>query len=128
MGSLLGGQGAVFVVGAPQNQTIQGTYYPATPGYQLGLTNNSANTADIAGFAVVFYSAGAELGSDQESVTETFLTTGQSLTWAEYSGTDTQGNGSSLGNATIPAGGCHLPASPVVSPMTTTRPAPAEGR
>ena len=105
IGSIPGGQGAVFVAGAPQDQTIQGTYYPATVGYQLTVTNNSANTADINGFAVVFYdSTGSELGSDREDVTETFLTTGQSLTWTEYSATDTQGNASNLGHANIPAG------------------------
>jgi hypothetical protein len=99
-----GGQGAVFVAGPPQNQTLGGTYYPATTGYQLTLTNSSAPTADITGFAVVFYdSAGQELGSDRENVTETFLTSGQSLTWTEYSSTDTAGN-ASFGSANVPPG------------------------
>jgi len=85
MGFIPTGQGAVFVTGAPQGQTISGTYYPPVPGYQLTITDNAAATADVAGFAVVFYdSAGTELGSDKENVTEQFITAGQSLTWTEY--------------------------------------------
>ena len=99
------GQGAVFQQGTPQGQTISGTYYPPVPGYQLTITDNSSATADVNGFAVVFYdSNGNELGSDRENVTETFITNGQSLTWTEYSATDTSGNSDSFGRATIPSG------------------------
>lgn len=104
MGSMPGGQGAVFVPGAPENQTLDGTYYAATQGYELTLTKASTNTADIDGFVAVFYdSSKAELGSDQQNVTETLLTTGQALTWTEYAATDTAGDGGSLGDAAIPA-------------------------
>ncbi len=78
------GQGAVFEPGPPQGQTISGTYYPPVPAYQLTLANDSGNTADVGGFAVVFYdSNGTELGSDKEAVSETFIAAGQSLTWTE---------------------------------------------
>lgn len=71
------GQGAVFAPGPPKDQVINGTTYPAIPSYQLVLNNNSGSTADINGFAVVFYdSSGTELGSDKENVSEAFLTTG----------------------------------------------------
>jgi hypothetical protein len=99
------GQGAVFVQGQPRGQTLDGTYYPPVPGYELTLTNNSSATADVTGFAVVFYdSTGTELGSDQETANESFITEGQSLSWTEYSGTDADGNSDSLGNANVPAG------------------------
>ncbi len=53
----------------------------ATLAYQLTLTNDSASTADVTGFAVVFYnSAGTEYGSDQEQASG-FITLGQSLSW-----------------------------------------------
>lgn len=105
MGYIPTAQGAVFQQGTPQGQTIAGTYYPPVPGYQLTITDTSGATADVNGFAVVFYNSnGQELGSGQENVTETFITTGQSLTWSEYSATDTSGNSDSFGTATIPAG------------------------
>jgi len=105
MGFIPTGQGAVFVAGAPQSQTISGTYYAPVPGYQLTMADSSAMTVDVDGFAVVFYdSAGTELGSDKENVTEQFITAGQSLTWTEYSPTDTAGGSHDFGDATIPAG------------------------
>jgi len=105
MGYIPTGQGGVFQPGTPQGQTISGTYYPPVPGYQLTITDTSSATADVGGFAVVFYnSEGNELGSDRQNVTETFITTGQSLTWTEYSNTDTSGNSDSYGTATIPSG------------------------
>lgn len=49
--------------------------------YQLTLTNKSAATADVGGFAVAFYDAsGTETGSDQEQASG-FITPGQSLSW-----------------------------------------------
>lgn len=105
MGYIPTAQGAVFQQGTPQGQTIAGTYYPPIPGYQLTITGTSSATADVNGFAVVFYdSNGQELGSDRENVTETFITTGQSLTWTEYSTSDTSGNSDSFGTATIATG------------------------
>lgn len=49
-------QGAVFVAGTPQGQTIQGTCSPPIPAHQLALTDSSANTADIDGVAVFYNS------------------------------------------------------------------------
>lgn len=59
--------------------------YPATAagGYQLTLTNTGAATAEVNGFSVVFYSGGAETGSDGASTADEFITPGQSLTWTE---------------------------------------------
>lgn len=49
--------------------------------YRLMLTNKSAVTADVAGFAVAFYDAsGTEARSDEETASG-FITPGQSLTW-----------------------------------------------
>jgi len=105
MGFIPTGQGAVFTKGPPQGQTISGTCYPPVQGYELTLTDTAGATADVGGFAVVFYdSQGNELGSDRETVNETFITSGQSLTWTEYSSTDTAGNSDSFGNANIPSG------------------------
>lgn len=88
----------------PRGQKLDGTYYPPVPVYQLTLTNISSATADVAGFAVVFYdSSGTELGSDQKTSTASFITSGQSLTWDEYSTTDTSGNTYSPGTANVPA-------------------------
>jgi hypothetical protein len=93
-----GAQGAVFQTGPPQTQDIGGTSYPPIPAYQLTLSNPSSATADITGFAVVFYDTGSnELGSDRENVSETFLTPGQSLTWTEETS-------AGRGNASIPDG------------------------
>jgi hypothetical protein len=68
--------------------------------YQLTLTDNSSSaTAEVTGFAVVFYSQGQELTSDaQQLPSPTFITPGQSLTWTEYPwGTSTSGQGASVG-------------------------------
>jgi hypothetical protein len=51
-----------------------------------------------------FYDAhGTEVGSDQETINEVFLRTGQSFTWREYSEASTEGSGSGPGTATLPA-------------------------
>jgi hypothetical protein len=101
-------RGPAFVPGPPPRNpartTIQGASYYPTPGYQLTLKNDSAATVRIAGFRTVFYDAhGTEAGSDQETINEVFLRTGQSFTWREYSQVNTEGSGSGLGTATIPA-------------------------
>jgi hypothetical protein len=111
MGYIPTGQGAVFLQGTPRGQTISGAYFPPIPGYQLTITDSSSPTADVNGFAVAFYdSDGNELGSDRENVTETFITSGQSLTWTEYSATNASGDSDSFGRATIPSGAaaCHM--------------------
>lgn len=100
--------GPAFVPGPPPRNpprtTIQGAVYYPTPGYQLTLRNDSAATVRIDGFRTVFYDAhGTEVGSDQETINEVFLGTGQSFTWREYSEVNTEGSGSGLGTATIPA-------------------------
>jgi len=52
----------------------------------------------------LFYDAhGTEVGSDEESINEVSLTTGQSFTWREYSEVNSEGSGSGRGTATIPA-------------------------
>jgi hypothetical protein len=101
-------RGPAFVPGPPPRNpprtTIQGAAYYPTAGYQLTLRNDSAATVRIAGFRTVFYDAhGTEAGSDQETINKVFLSTGQSLTWREYSEVNTEGSGSGLGIATIPA-------------------------
>jgi hypothetical protein len=88
----------------PTRTTIQGTSYYPTAGYQLTLSNDSAAPVRIAGFRTVFYDAhGTEAGSDLETINEVLLSTGQSFTWREYSEVNTEGTGSGLGTATIPA-------------------------
>jgi hypothetical protein len=88
----------------PARTTIQGASYYPTAGYQLTLRNDSAAPVRITGFRTVFYDAhGTEAGSNQETINEVFLRTGQSLTWREYSEVNTDGSGSGLGTATIPA-------------------------
>lgn len=73
--------------------------------YELTLVNTSLNTADVTGFAVVFYtSAGTEAGSDQESAGSTFIVAGQSLTWTELSSKATDGTGTGGTDGSIPAG------------------------
>ena len=67
----------VFISGPPAPGTSDGD--PALA-YRLTLTNDSGSTADVSGFAVVFYSGSAEAGSDQEQATG-FITPGQSLAW-----------------------------------------------
>jgi len=77
---------------------------PAGASLQLTLRNDSAATVRIDGFRTVFHDAhGTEAGSDQETINEVFLSTGQSFTWREYSQVNTEGSGSGLGTATIPA-------------------------
>ena len=95
LGYLPSGQGAMFIPGAPQGQTIDGTYWPPILAYELTLTaSGDSSTADVNDFAIAFYdSAGNELGSDSQDVAETFLTPGQSLTWTV-----------NANNASIPSG------------------------
>ncbi len=92
-----------FTSGSPVSYTrIGNTAYTPTAAYQVTLTNSGGATAQVAGWAVVFYnSSGAELGSDDQpnGADGTFITTGQSLTWTLYSGDDTYGSGLS-GSAT----------------------------
>ena len=64
--------------------------------YRLTLANRGRSTVELNGFAVVLYIAdGSEAGSDQQSVGDTFLTPGQSLSWLEWtpqaSGTSSEG-------------------------------------
>lgn len=86
-----------FTAGKPIPYTkIGNTDYTPTIAYQVTLTNNGSATAQVAGWAVVFYDAsGAELGSDDEpsGAGDTFITGGQSLAWTLYSGNDTYGDG-----------------------------------
>jgi hypothetical protein len=90
-----------FKAGPPPGPvTISGAGYTPTVAYQVSLTNTGTATAQVTGFAVAFYDAsGSELGSDQQSAGDTFITANQTLTWTMYSTTDTDGNGFS-GNAT----------------------------
>ena len=72
----------VFIAGPPPAGDVSGNGGVPDPAlaYQVTLTNGSAATADVTGFAVAFYAAGSETGSDQESASG-FITQGQSLTW-----------------------------------------------
>jgi hypothetical protein len=84
-----------FMPGQPGSYvTIAGTQYSPTAAYQVTLTSNGTATAQISGFVVAFYDAsGSELGSDQRGFsTPTYLTGSQSLTWTQFSSTDTVGN------------------------------------
>jgi hypothetical protein len=68
--------------------------------YQVTLTDTSPSaTAAVTGFAVVFYSGGQELTSDQQTLgSATFITPAQSLTWTEHPwGTSVSGQGPSVG-------------------------------
>ena len=67
--------------------------------YQLTLINSpSSGTARVTGYAVVFYSGGQELTSDQQSLTTlAFITPGQSLTWTEYPWGTSPAQGASVG-------------------------------
>jgi hypothetical protein len=107
MGSMPTGQGAVFVPGPPQTQTISGqSYYPVV-GYKLTLINKGTDTADVTGWVVAFYdSNGNELGSDQETISDEFLTGGQEFQWIRYAPTDTDGNSQNFGDdSSIPSDG-----------------------
>jgi hypothetical protein len=73
----------IFLAGPVPRQYVFDAGGPPDPilAYQLTLTNDSGATADVTGFAVVFYdSTGAEAGSDQESASG-FIVPGQSLAW-----------------------------------------------
>jgi hypothetical protein len=83
--------------------TIGGTYWAPAMAYQLTLTNDSGSTADVTGFAVVFYDAsGAEAASDQQAGTG-FITPGQSLTWTELASQTIDGDGDGGSDPNIPA-------------------------
>jgi hypothetical protein len=98
-----------FQAGPPEGSIIDGNYWAPAMAYQLTLTNDSGNTADVAGFAVVFYDAsGAEAGSDQQDGTG-FITPGQSLTWAELASRAVDGSGDGgVANIPIAAATCQL--------------------
>jgi hypothetical protein len=109
MGYLPGGQGVEFIKGAVPTtgfNTDGTTYYP-TVGYEIMLTNNGTATADITGWVVAFYdSSGTELGSDEESISDEFLTGGQSFNFVRYSSMDTDGGDENVGSdASIPSDG-----------------------
>jgi hypothetical protein len=102
-----------FMAGQPAGYvTIGSTEYAATAAYELTLTNTGSTTAAVGGFVVAFYDAsGQELGSDQQSFeTPTYITGGQGLTWAQYSGLDMLGHllsgaGAGDGDDSIPYAG-----------------------
>lgn len=55
-----------------------------TGAYQVTFTNDSSVTAEVTGFAVVFYDgSGGETSSDSQAGFDSFITPGQSLTWTE---------------------------------------------
>ena len=61
----------------PSGDTITGAY-------QATFTNDSSATAEVTGFAVVFYDGSAsETGSGSQDGFDSFITPGQSLTWTE---------------------------------------------
>jgi hypothetical protein len=92
-----------FQAGPPKGSTIDGNYWAPAIAYQLTLTNDSGSTADVTGFAVVFYDAsGAEAGSDQQAGTG-FITPGQSLTWTELASLAVDGSGDGGSDPNIPA-------------------------
>jgi hypothetical protein len=100
-----------FVQGPPGPPVgIGGTRYEPTLSYQVAFTDTGSTTAQIGGFAVAFYdAAGNEVGSDQASAGDTFITANQTLSWTEYSPTDTAGNGlygsaAGTSDSNIPAG------------------------
>jgi hypothetical protein len=98
---------ASFTPGPPSTGTGTGD---AVMAYQVTLTNNSASTADVGGFAVVFYDAGTEDGSDQEPASS-FLVPGQSLTWTIAEDETVHGFGDGVnGPSDIPegAGSCQF--------------------
>lgn len=54
-------------------------------GYQVTITDTSSSaTAEVTGYAVVFYESGTEIDSDQEQVSTTFITPGQALTFNSH--------------------------------------------
>jgi hypothetical protein len=92
-----------FQAGPPKGSTIDGNYRAPAMAYQLTLTNDSGSTADVTGFAVVFYDASrAEAGSDQQAGTG-FITPGQSLTWTELASLAVDGSGDGGSDPNIPA-------------------------
>jgi hypothetical protein len=92
-----------FQAGPPEGSTIDGNYWAPAMAYQLTLTNDSGSTADVTGFAVVFYDAsGHEAGSDQQAGTG-FITPGQSLTWTELASLAVDGSGDGGSDPNIPA-------------------------
>jgi hypothetical protein len=93
-----------FTAGAPQGATIGGNHYAPALAYQLTLTDGSSSTAEVDGFAVVFYdSSGTEAGSDQQQAQPSFIVPGQSLTWTELANTATDGSGDGGSDGNIPA-------------------------
>jgi hypothetical protein len=78
--------------------------------YQLTLTDSSSSaTAEVTGFAVVFYSQGQELTSDTENLASpTFITPGQSLTWTEYPGSSVGPFAAGVTGAVDSAATCQL--------------------
>lgn len=100
-----------FQAGDPEGVTIAGNTYAPALAYQLTVTNNSAATAEVNGFAVVFYdSAGTELSSDTRQGFDQFITTGQSLTWTELAdrAMDGAGDGGNDPNIPVAAHTCQL--------------------
>lgn len=64
-----------------------------TGAYQVTLTNDSSVTAEVTGFAVVFYDGGgSETSSDSQGGFDGFITPGQSLSWTEDPWGDTVQN------------------------------------
>ena len=99
-----------FQAGPPMGSTIDGTYLAPAMAYQLTLTSTSNVTADVTGFAIVFYdTSGAETGSDQQDGTG-FITPGQSLTWTELANqaVDGDGDGGTDPNIPVTAATCQL--------------------
>jgi hypothetical protein len=93
----------------PDSNGDPSAYHPGVPvpgtdaawAYVVTLTNDSQVTAEVAGFAVVFYNgSGAEVGSDTHGVTQTFITPGQSLNWTQWT---PQASGSSSEGSTAAA-------------------------
>ncbi len=101
-----GGTYGNFTLGhGPRHINIQGSSFETALGYQLTLTNISANTAEVTGFAVVFYDRyGTELGSDQQATVSNFITPGQSLTWTEIANGTQISHYGTAGNANVPVG------------------------
>ena len=95
----------VFISGPPAPGTSDGD---PTLAYQLTLTNDSPVTADVSGFAVVFYSGSTEAGSDQAQASG-FITPGQSLAWTVIEDHTVRGYGDDPNQQLAQTGG--IPAS-----------------